>query len=163
MRDFVVRPDNERFKCVPRIQSGNRRGRSWVHSRRGHHLVGCGYILRRLRASWRRAAELYLTRITKRSHDRILQCAHVITLDPELLNVVWNSRRDRFLLCLHYLDCSKPTLKTIRANLWLESSRQSLHQLRAFLVHTEVVKSVTETPHGPVHWELGRSSRTIIE
>src|SRR5436190_9349775 len=101
MRDFVVRPDNERFKCVPRIQSGNRRGRSWVHSRRGHHLVGCGYILRRLRASWRRAAELYRTRITKRSNDRILQCGHVITLDPELVNVVWNSKRDRFLLCLH--------------------------------------------------------------
>src|SRR4029077_16497891 len=33
----------------------------------------------------------------------------------------------------------------------------------AFLVHTEVVNSVTETPHGPVPREIGRSSRTIIE
>src|SRR5206468_9204844 len=57
----------------------------------------------------------------------------------------------------------KPALKPIRANLWLESSRQSLPQLRAFLVHTEVVNSVTETPHEGVPWEIARSSRKIIE
>src|SRR4029077_2548464 len=56
-----------------------------------------------------------------------------------------------------------PAFKTIRANLWLESSRQSLPQLRACLVHTEVVNSVTETPHGPVLWEIARSIRTMFE
>src|SRR4029453_6116831 len=66
-------------------------------------------------------------------------------------------------LRLHYLEGRKPAFKTIRANLWLKSSRQLLPQLRAFLVHTEVVNSVTETPHGPVPWEIGRSSRIIIE
>src|SRR4029453_8187629 len=39
----------------------------------------------------------------------------------------------------------------------------SLPQLRAFFVHTEVVNSVTETPHAPVPWKIARSSRPIIE
>src|SRR5436190_5602540 len=101
VRDFVVRTDDERFECVPRVQSGNRRARSCVHGRRGHNFFRCGDILRqRLRASWRRAAERYQTWTAKRGNDRILQCGHVITLDPELVNVVWNTKRDRFLLCL---------------------------------------------------------------
>ena len=35
--------------------------------------------------------------------------------------------------------------------------------MRAFLVHTEVVNSVTETPHGPVPWEIAQSIRTMFE
>src|SRR4029453_5519369 len=66
-------------------------------------------------------------------------------------------------LRLHYLEGRKPAFKTIRANLWLKSSRQLLPQLRAFLVHTEVVNSVTETPHGPVPWEIARSTWPIME
>jgi len=50
-----------------------------------------------LRASRRRGAKLHRTRTAKRDNDRILQCRHVITFDPELVNVVWNSKRDRFL------------------------------------------------------------------
>src|SRR4029453_15539632 len=66
-------------------------------------------------------------------------------------------------LRLHYLEGRKPAFETIRADLWLESSRQLLPQLRAFLVHTEVVNSVTETPHWPVPCEIACSSWPIIE
>ena len=38
-----------------------------------------------------------------------------------------------------------------------------LPQVRAFLVHREVVNSVTETPHGPVAGEIARSTWPIIE
>src|SRR5437899_11327722 len=51
----------------------------------------------------------------------------------------------------------------LRVNLRLVSSRNSVPQVRAFLVHRQVVNSVTETPHGLVPWEIGRSTRTIME
>ena len=46
MRDFVVRADDERFKCVSRIESGNRRARSCIHWRRRQRFLVCGRILR---------------------------------------------------------------------------------------------------------------------
>src|ERR1700757_501002 len=123
MRDFVVRADDERFECVSRIEPGNGRAWSCVHWRHGQRFFGGGHILwRRLRASCRRTTELHRARTAKRSNDGILQCGHVITLDPELVNVVWNSKRDRFFLCLDQLDRRKPAFETVRANLWLERS-----------------------------------------
>src|SRR6185436_19643180 len=67
MRDFVVRADDERFKCVSRIESGNRRARSYVDWRRRQRLLVCGYILRRrLRDGCGRATELHRTRTAER-------------------------------------------------------------------------------------------------
>src|SRR5262249_11899239 len=101
VRDLVVRADDERFECVSRIESWNGRAWSCVHWRGGQRFFGRGHILRRrLRASCRRTTELHRARTAKRSNDRILQCWHVITLDPKLINVVWNSKRNRFFLCL---------------------------------------------------------------
>src|SRR5215510_6039479 len=100
VRDFVVWTNDERFECVPRIESGN--GRAWpcVHLR-GQRFLYCRRIFRRrLPASCRGGAKLYRTRSAKRGADRILQCRHVITLDPKLVDVVRNSKRDRFILRL---------------------------------------------------------------
>src|SRR5262245_11017181 len=102
MRDFVVRADYERFKRVSRVESGNCCAWPRVHVWRGQHFFGVGHNVRRiLRAGCRGATELHRTRTAKRGDDRILQCGHVITLYPQLVNVVWNSKRDRFLPCLH--------------------------------------------------------------
>jgi hypothetical protein len=76
-----------------------------------------------------------------------LQCRHVITLDPKLIDVVWNTKRDGFVFRFDQFNIGKPALETVRANLRLKCSRQLLPQLRAFLVHTEVVNSVTQMPH----------------
>ena len=45
----------------------------------------------------------------------------------------------------------------------LRAADNRCHSCAHFLSIGEVVNSVTETPHGPVPWEIGRSSRTIIE
>src|SRR5438874_13006580 len=101
VRDFVVRADDERFKRVPRIESGNGCGWSCLYVCVRRFFYRCRIIRRRLDAGWGRRAKPYRARTAKSRDDRILQCGHVITLDPELVNIVWNTKRDRFLLRLH--------------------------------------------------------------
>src|SRR5262249_14861300 len=102
MRNFVVWTDDERFERVPRIESGN--GCPWprVYDLRRQRFLHRGCIVRRrLRTRCRRGAKLYRTGRAKCGDDRILQRRHVITLDPKLIDVVWNGKRDRFVLRLH--------------------------------------------------------------
>src|SRR6478672_11150393 len=93
VRDFVIRTDDERFECVSRIESWNSCAWPRVHLMRGQHFFDHGRVFRRcLRAGSRRGAKLHRTRTAKRDDDRILQRRHVITLDPKLVNVVWNTK-----------------------------------------------------------------------
>src|SRR5206468_4138917 len=100
VRDFVIRADDERFECVPRIEPGNCCAWSRIHLR-GQRFLYCGrFINGTLRPSCRRSAKLYRARPPKSGDDRILQSGHVITLDPKLVDVVRNSKRNRFILRL---------------------------------------------------------------
>src|SRR5438105_15936332 len=99
VRDFVVRAYYERFECIPRIESGD--GGAWacVHLGGQRFLHGSRVVRGCLRARCRWSTELYRARSAEGRDDRILQCRHVITLDPKLVDVVRNSKRDRFILC----------------------------------------------------------------
>src|SRR5438552_12309285 len=101
VRDFVVRADDERFKRVPRIESRNGCAWSCVYGFGQRFFCRRQIVQRALGAGCGRRAKPYRARTAKSRDDRILQCGHVITLDPELVDIVWNTKRDRFLLCLH--------------------------------------------------------------
>src|SRR5207245_7160873 len=88
MRDLVVWTDD---KCLKRI--------SWVETERA---TAAFRLLRRFRAlrddhvlshfaGVARKNEFYFERRTERGHDRRLQRGHVITFNPKLINVVWNT------------------------------------------------------------------------
>src|SRR2546430_8011062 len=115
----------------------------------------------RISSCWR--TKLYGTRAAEGGDDRSLECRHVITLDPKLIDVVWNVKRERFILGLNQLNGRKPAFKTIRADLRLERGRQPLPQLRTFLIHSRLVNSVTQMPHSPVPREIAGKARRNIE
>src|SRR5256885_164548 len=98
VRDFIVRADDERFKRVPRIESGNGCGWSCLYVCAQRFFCRRRIVRRRLCAGCRRRGQPYQARTVKSRDDRILQCGHVITLDPELVNIVWNTKLDRLLL-----------------------------------------------------------------
>src|SRR4030095_3265889 len=79
-----------------------------------------GILGRHLHASSRRRAELYGTWAAERRYDGSLQRGHIITFYPKLIDVVWDSRSERFFFRLAQFDRREPAFKAIGANLWLE-------------------------------------------
>jgi hypothetical protein len=121
MSNFIVRTNHEGFERVPWIESGH--GRAWFgfgRRLRQNFFQRCDILGRRLRASSRRRAELHGARAAERRHDRSLQCRHVITFYPKLIDVVWNAKRERFFFGLNKFDRREPAFKTVGANLWFE-------------------------------------------
>ena len=123
MRNFVVRTDHERFKRVPWIESGD--GCAWLCVAWGfqQNFFQRRAILRSQRIRSRKGGKLYRARIAKRGDNGSLQRRHIITLDPKLIDIVWNGESERFVFGLDQLDGRKPALETIGANLRLERSR----------------------------------------
>src|SRR5205807_996020 len=97
---------------------------------------------------FRSARKFHGARGTKSTHDRSLERGHMITLDPELIDVVGNTECERVFSRTDKLHSGEPTLKSIRADLRLESGRQFLPWLSALLVHTDLLTGLSNLRRG---------------
>ena len=129
MRDLVVRAHHKRFEIVPRIQTGRAAGLfALARVVAGKFLarnLGQLFLFLFVRAV-RSGDKLHFARRTKCGHDRGLQCGHVITFDPKLVDVVWNAKSKRLIGRLDELYGGKPALESVGTNLRLEGCRQFL-------------------------------------
>ena len=90
--------------------------------------------------------KFHFPRRAKSGDDRRLQRRHMITFDPELIDVVWNSKRKRVVRRLDELNRGKPALKSVRTNLRFERCRQFLPELSVILVHTDLLTALSNPP-----------------
>ena len=86
----------------------------------------------------------------KARDDRGLQRGHVITLDPELVDVVRNKKREGFVRHAHKLYGGKPALVSIRADLRFERGRKLRPNLGTFLFHTDLLTALNDFPFEPL-------------
>ena len=130
VRDLVVRADDERFETVARIEPervarlfGVPAGIRGANSLPEISATTSSSFVVDPSGSGRK---FHVPRGAKSGHDRGLQCGHVITLDPKLIDVVWNAKGERLIGRLDQLHRGKPTLESVRTDLRLEGCRQFL-------------------------------------
>ena len=94
MRDFIVRPDHERLKSVARIQPASVLFACAAVVGALAGTAGCGFPAASLPAAESTAQTNFtVARPAEDGSDRGLQGGHVITLNPELIDVVGDEKR----------------------------------------------------------------------
>src|SRR4029077_4150924 len=83
--------------------------------------------------------KFYRARAAESSDDGDLQRAHMITLDPKLIDVIWNAQSERVFAGVNEFDCRKPALEGVGTHVWPQRSGQFLPQLSEFLIHTNLL------------------------
>ncbi len=146
VRDLVIRADHERFESIPGIEP--ERGAGLLRVARvlaGEFLFGkLGQnLFVQFPGYFRGGRKFHRARRTKSAHNRGLQGGHVITLDPELIDVVRNAKSERIIGRIDELHGGEPALESVRADLRLESGRQFLPELSALLVHTDLLTGLS--------------------
>src|SRR5450432_3760681 len=153
VRNFVVRADDKRFETVSRIEPERGTGLPGIP-----RVFSCRFLsgkfgenlIVRFDGTLHGRRKLHLPRCAESSHDRHLQRRHMITFDPELINVVWNSKGKGVIGGVDKLNRGEPALKSVRTNLWLERCRQFLPELSVILVHTDLLTALINLPReGP--------------
>src|SRR5437870_2332930 len=107
MRDFVVRTNDKRFERVARIESE----RVSCRFRLRRRLLKRGRLFSHLHGRSRRRGKFYRARRTESGDDRCLQRAHMITLNPKLIDVIWNAERERGFGGVNQFNSGKPALE----------------------------------------------------
>jgi hypothetical protein len=69
----------------------------------------------------------------------------MITFDPELVNVIRNTKHDLLRIRAHQFHRRKPSLERVGADLWFEGSGEFLPKRFASLVHTDLLTAPTGT------------------
>ena len=138
MRDLVVRTDDKRLEVVAWIQPGGQRTRDDL-LRLAFELRDFLNHFRRLvrhGAIFCRRSESHLPRLTESRDDRGLQCGHVITLNPELVDVVRDQKSELIVGDIGQSHRGEPALVSIRAHLRFERRGKLRPCLGTLLVHT---------------------------
>ena len=141
VRDLVVRPDDERFETVARIEPERAAGFAWRRgrSRGADSLPGSREHIFFVRSLPDGDENFTVARRAESGDDRRLQRRHVITFDPELVDVVRNAKGERVVRRLDELNGGKPALESVGADLWFEGGRQFLPELSTLLVHADLL------------------------
>ena len=114
VRDLVVRTDDERLESVARIQAESAgAGSSRRAADRFRFLDFSGGTASSFRRPARSAGEreLYRARPIESGLDRGLQRGHVVTLDPELVDIIRDAKRERFIGHLNQRTAENQRLK----------------------------------------------------
>ena len=155
MRDLVVRSHHKRLECISWVEAKRAAGRSRAAARIGFVFLDSvrvrrGRIIRRLG----RRKKVNFARRTESGHNGRLQRRHVVTLDPELVNIIRNAKGQTALRRIGQLNGREPALESIGTYLRFEGRRQLLPQVSTILVHTELVNSVTQSPQRALAREI---------
>src|SRR5207302_4183363 len=126
MGDFVVRSNDKRFESVARIECSDGRTCSVIAQWLARELLYRRWINFRLGRSSRGKGKLYFARPTESFNNGGLKCRHMITLNPELVDLIWHAERKRIRVGFDQLHGRKPALKCIGAYLRLEGKAQLL-------------------------------------
>ena len=147
---MIILPDDKRVECIARVHAvrrtiqrlGRNAGhlggegagfrRTFLHGgvlltryrgiRGAGGTLGRGSIGRRGVAVLCAEDKFHLARRAQHSHHRILKQWHVVTLDPQLINIIRHAQRHLLLVGTHESNSGKPSLISVDVDLRLDAS-----------------------------------------